>query len=286
MADIMEAMPGFKFGADPELFLLDMNTGEFASPEGFVPGTKSEPYPVIGGAVQIDGMAAEFNIDPVDNYEDFDMNIRKVLKSLRSFLPKHYDLCAVPSVEFSQQVWDKAPARAKELGCTPDFNAWTGSVNPPPHDPENPTLRTGSGHLHIGWTDDADVTSLEHMSNARDLVKQLDYYLGAWSLTQDKDPTRRRLYGKAGAMRYKPYGVEYRVLSNFWVLNASKRLAVWNRMQQAIWDMRNLYLPDMAEKFKFNDTLIESIDTSKLDPSFSKSFKFPIQTLNQSYLQL
>jgi hypothetical protein len=33
----------------------------------------------------------------------------------------------------------------------------------------------------------------------------------------DKDTERRKLYGKPGAFRPKPYGCEYRVLSNAWV---------------------------------------------------------------------
>jgi hypothetical protein len=33
----------------------------------------------------------------------------------------------------------------------------------------------------------------------------------------DKDKERRKLYGKPGAFRPKPYGCEYRVLSNAWV---------------------------------------------------------------------
>ena len=42
-------------GADPELFLK--KNGKFHSAYGTIPGTKRKPYPVPGGAVQIDGMA-------------------------------------------------------------------------------------------------------------------------------------------------------------------------------------------------------------------------------------
>src|SRR3546814_7158631 len=141
-------MPGLTVGCDPELFVMNTD-GEFVSAEGLIPGTKSEPYPVKFGAVQVDGMAAEFNIDPVDNYNDFSRNVKEVRKQLKAMLPKGYKLVPAASVEFSEKVWGNTPDHAKELGCSPDFNAWTGTVNPPPHFLEKERLRTASGHLHI-----------------------------------------------------------------------------------------------------------------------------------------
>jgi hypothetical protein len=41
----------------------------------------------------------------------------------------------------------------------------------------------------------------------------------------DKGDLRKQLYGKAGAFRPKPYGAEYRVLSNFWVFDT--KLTGW-----------------------------------------------------------
>lgn len=270
-------MKGFKFGCDPELFVVDGN-GEYVSAEGLLPGTKSDPFPVEHGAVQVDGMAAEFNIDPVTNFKDFNRNIAAVLGQLNGMLPVGYTLRAVPAVTFSESVWDASPPKAKELGCSPDFNAWTGMVNPPPHDPENPRLRTASGHLHIGWTEDQSEANLQHIVHCQDLVKQLDWFLGAWSLLEDSDATRRRLYGKAGACRYKPYGVEYRVLSNFWVLDEEKRFEVWQRMVSAIKNMRHAYVPDIAKqrRFNFNESLITSINESKLDERMAIRYAWPI----------
>lgn len=275
---IIEAKEGFKFGCDPELFVMN-GDGEFVCAEGLIPGTKEEPFKVERGAVQVDGMAAEFNIDPVTNFKDWDSSIVDVMKQLEGMLPSGHSLVAVPSVTFSEEVWKASPSKAKMLGCSPDFNAWTGKVNPPPHDPDNPYLRTASGHIHVGWTDDADTTELQHIMTCRDFVQQLDYYLGAWSLTKDNDATRRRLYGNAGACRFKPYGVEYRVLSNFWLTSKAKRQEVWNRLQQAIYDMRNSFLPEIAVHWDMNNKLIESINTSTRNPNLEAQFKFPILKL-------
>lgn len=274
-------MDGLTFGCDPELFILNNDTGKFVCAEGLIPGTKLEPYPVKDGAVQVDGMAAEFNIDPVNTFEDFDSKITSVMDQLTKMLPPNHTLVQKSAVVFDEDVWNDAPMKAKELGCTPDFNAWTGEVNPPPKC-DNKRLRTASGHIHIGWTKDADMTDIQHITACRDLVRQLDYYLGAWSVTQDSDPTRRLLYGKAGAMRFKPYGVEYRVLSNFWLQDSSTRLAVWNRLQKGIWDMGKVFRPQQGEfvpkgsSFSCNELVIKSINTSLIDSDVADSFYTPI----------
>lgn len=270
------ALPGFTFGCDPEMFILDPK-GRYVSAEGLLPGTKEAPYPVEGGAVQVDGMAAEFNIDPVTSWPAFDLNIRRVVGAMQDMLPKGHTLSAVPAVVFDKDVWDKSPDIAKELGCSPDFNAWTGKVNPIPHLPDNPRMRTASGHLHLGWTDGESLTDESHAKNCRDLVQQLDWYLGAWSVEMDPDPTRRQLYGKAGAMRYKEYGVEYRVLSNFWLTSEERRLAVWNRMQIAIKNMSKSFLPEVAADF--TDAVIQSINSSKLDSTLATRYYFPVSSL-------
>lgn len=278
----LPAKKGFTFGCDPELFVKVEETGEYVSAEGLIPGTKEAPHPVKFGAVQVDGMAAEFNIDAVDNFTDFNRNIQAVMNQLQAMLPKGLILDAVPAVTFSEEEFTKAPDKAKELGCQPDFNAWTGEVNPPPNDPDNPFLRTASGHIHIGWTEGADLTDFQHIINCQDLVKQLDWFLGGWSVKMDKDPTRRKLYGKAGACRYKSYGVEYRVLSNFWITSRERRLAVWNRLQCGIIAMQKAFYPEVVAQI-YSNMLVNSINNSKLEPSLARDYKAPLLTINPAY---
>jgi hypothetical protein len=271
------AKEGFQFGCDPEFFIVNAE-GKPVSAAGLIPGTKEEPYKVDLGAVQVDGMAAEFNIDPVTTFEDWDKNIVTVMAALKGMLPKGYKPLIVPSVEFAADVFDAAPDTAKELGCTPDFDAWTGEQNMPPSCEDRPYLRTASGHVHIGWTENADLSDVQHMMNCRDLVKQFDWYLAAWSLKHDEDPTRRLLYGKAGAMRPKPYGVEYRTLSNFWIGSKGHRLEVWNRMVQGITDMRTKFLPESLPS-TYQDLLRASINKSVRNPSLEAAVRYPINSL-------
>lgn len=270
VSDAIQPMQGFSFGCDPEVFILDAE-GLPVSPVPFIPGTKEEPYKVKYGAVQRDGMAAEFNIDPAYTFHDFNRNINAVMNQMKKMIPKDHTFGIVPSVVFSQSVWDATPDDAKELGCSPDFNAWDGFLNPPPM-PQVPTARCAGGHLHIGWTENAAMDDVQHIVNCRDLVKQLDWYLGGWSVSQDKDHFRRSLYGRAGACRYKPYGVEYRVLSNFWLKSPKLRLETWNRMQSAIHAMATLFLPERGSFL--NSRLQDSINRSKMDRKFA-GINFP-----------
>lgn len=275
MAKIVEAMEGLTFGADPELFVINRE-GEFVSAAGLIPGDKWEPHKVEGGAVQVDGMAAEFNIDPVTTFADWKKNIKGVRKQLEEMLPKGYRLVATPTAQFSEQEWRKAPDEAKMLGCSPDFDAWIKTVNPVPNSVDG--VRHAGGHIHFGWTNGADTSDELYVQSCVDLVRQLDWYLAAWSVLQDPDTQRRSSYGKAGAMRFKPYGVEYRTLSNFWLQSDELLLQVWNRMQTAIHDMSSNYYP--TEYASYCPNLVESVNGSKL-VGVIKNFNYPIKTITR-----
>lgn len=199
-------------GADPELFVSQ--DGQIVSGFGLIEGTKENPFPVENGAVQVDGMALEFNINPADHDQAFVDNINSVLDQLRGMVPDH-QLEIIAVAEFTKEYMKQQPKEAVVLGCDPDFSAYTGRPNNPPNAAAD--FRTAAGHVHIGWTEDAK--GEEHFSKCVGLTRQLDLFLGIPSLLFDDCVKRRELYGKAGAFRPKPYGVEYRVLSNKWLEN-------------------------------------------------------------------
>lgn len=211
----------FLVGADPELFLRKGN--RFFSAHGMIPGDKHNPHKVDGGAVQVDGMALEFNIDPAENEEQFLNNIAKVRATLESMVPG-FKVVAEPTARFPHEYMQQQPLESKVLGCDPDYNAWdSGRRNPKPNGEVD--FRTGAGHVHIGWCSNVDVMNQDHRDGCILATKQLDCVLGLGSLLYDSDNTRRTMYGKAGAFRPKPYGVEYRTLSNAWL--QSKELTSW-----------------------------------------------------------
>ena len=217
-------------GSDPELFVK--HNGKFVSGHELIPGTKEDPFPVPRGAVQVDGTALEFNTDPASNLRQFHNASNSVIKALKSMIPDDHELVAAPVADYGKKYLDTLPFKAVELGCSPDWNAYTMMENPTP-DADTP-FRTASGHIHIGWTNVKNPYDEKHMLECCSLVKALDVFLGVPSLLIDTDNRRRNLYGKAGAFRPKEYGLEYRVLSNFWVLDAKLRAWVWQNTKLAI----------------------------------------------------
>lgn len=205
-------------GADPEVFIRNIKTGEFVSAHGLIPGTKEKPHKVRNGAVQVDGMAAEFNIDPAETEDEFVNNIKSVMEQLQEMLPKDHEIVITPCATFSDEEWARVPDDAKILGCEPDYNAYTGEENSPPN--ADRKFRTAAGHIHFGWTEGVEPKHLGHFEACCTLSKELDYHLGLASTFVDckeESVQRRELYGAPGAFRPKSYGCEYRVLSNWWL---------------------------------------------------------------------
>lgn len=210
-------------GADPELFIMDKKAKKLISAAGLFPGTKEAPHPVMHGAIQVDGMAAEYNILPASTAEEFILNHLSVLRSLRDSIKENnpdldFDFVFKPVAEFGAEYIAEQSEVARALGCTPDYNAWEGGKPNPTPDAEMP-FRTASGHIHLGWTKDQDVNDPEHLEACCMMAKQLDCYVGAKVMNiEDADGHKRReLYGKAGAFRPKSYGMEYRTPSNVWL---------------------------------------------------------------------
>lgn len=200
-------------GTDPELFVS--NGKEFISAHDLIPGTKIDPYIVRGGAVQVDGVAAEFNINPAADESEFYVNICLVRERLDEMIkaasPDYRTVCT-PVATFTEEYFKTIPPEALRLGCEPDFNAYTGKRNHPPKTTE--PFRTGAGHLHVGWTRGEAPNDSSHVTLCRDMVRQLDAMLYPLSHMWDSEQKRRELYGARGSFRPKSYGVEYRPLSN------------------------------------------------------------------------
>ena len=266
--NISSKLENVTIGADPELFVATMD-GEIASAIGNVGGSKDYPRQVPDGAVQEDNVLAEFNINPAHSRLEFINNMNSVMGSLRGILASNgLQTVTIPSHVFAKGKLEAYGWQAMEFGCTPEHSAWTDKVMKRPNG-ETTNLRTAGGHIHIGYEGPNRGDSLA-------LVQMLDFTLGLPSLTLDADTQRRKLYGKAGSMRFKPYGVEYRPLSNFW-LN-SEELMAW-AYDTTVWSTQNL--DKLPEYLKYID---KKTLTNIINKSDVKSAKAVMQELELEVL--
>ncbi len=202
-------------GADPEFFVRSKKTGELVSAHGLIAGTKAAPIPMGPGHAQVDGMALEINVPPSKDARGFIDGFNGVMDALKKELPD-FTFDFSPVAHFGEEVIKAQPREARELGCEPDFSAYSGGKANPRPNADTP-FRTASGHVHIGWTNEQDTKDPDHIDACNMFSRQLDFYLGLPSLLWDADTVRRQLYGKAGCYRPKHYGMEYRTLSNAWL---------------------------------------------------------------------
>lgn len=224
----MDKIKALAIGADIELFLQNKSTGEIVSAEGFIKGTKEDPFVFDKKskyfATSLDNVLAEFCIPPAKTKAEFYNNIRKSVGYINMNLPE--DLCtvALPSANLHEKYLQTE--QAKIFGCEPDFNAYTGFQNNRPFC-EDLTLRSAGGHIHFSYENPAPYDSLDYVGDEQrcDIIKAFDLHIGVPSILLEPDNKRKELYGKAGCFRPKSYGVEYRTVSNFYL--QSKRLTLW-----------------------------------------------------------
>jgi len=220
-------MQNFMLGSDPEVFLRNPLNGEFISSVRKIGGSKERPMPIDeqGNAVQEDNVAVEFNTPPCQSAADFikHININKewIAEKAKSL---GLEMCIIPSAEFTDEQLHSREAQT--FGCEPDFNAWKdGRMNPRPRS-KNKNLRSCGGHIHVALDMGVD--------DPIEVIKAMDLFVGCLMLEFDHDKQRRELYGKAGAFRYKPYGVEYRTASNAWIETDERIQWAWDQSEKAL----------------------------------------------------
>lgn len=206
-------------GTDPEFFLEDKISKKKISAIPHIPGTKYEPLFLANGSkIQHDNVALEFATAPAKDATDLARMIRETFRIIKPVVPASMNIVAEASAIFDDDQLNDF--EALQFGCDPDYNAWTQNINEPPSN--DTKLRSCGGHLHVGHVEgDQCEFLLEHEGKIH-TIRMMDAFLGVMSVKLDSGASsvkRRELYGKAGCYRPTDYGVEYRVLSNFWLRN-------------------------------------------------------------------
>lgn len=229
----MKKITNILTGADIEVFFMNKLTEEIVSAEPYIQGTKEKPFCFDKRskfhAVSLDNILAEFCIPPSKTKAEFYKNITHAIDYINTV---HPDYCAlsVPSA-FINPVYLQTE-NAKLFGCTPDMNAYTLWQNPVPK-ADDDTLRGGGGHIHYSYdnpspmydTNNPDEKIIALDEERHVIVRTLDAMLAVPMVIIEPPNRRKELYGKAGAFRPKPYGLEYRTLSNYYT--QTKGLTEW-----------------------------------------------------------
>lgn len=239
----------FTIGTDFESFLIN-DEKKLISAIGVIDGTKAKPIMLPNGAgLHYDNVCLELAAPVAVCEKTFRQSINVSLNHTHKFLPPRYGLEFSPSVIFPDEELNTAESR--EFGCDPDYNAWTLTQNPKPHSSDK-NLRTAGAHISIGHINNSGYKFLLDSYGKIDMIRMMDLLIGIPSVLLDSSQSaskRKELYGKAGAHRPRAYGVEYRVLSNFWVTTQQKISLIYNMVQDCLNILEEKSHPQIIEAF-------------------------------------
>lgn len=217
----------FSLGSDPEIFIKKDVFGqiEYFPAVEVIEGDKDNPQQIDdeGRAILVDNVMVEFNTLPTHNIHDFIEEHERFMQYLIKELGDKECLISKSAyVEFKPDFLQSEIAQ--QFGCEPDTNAYTEQENKAPN--PNTNFRSAAGHIHIGYKGHSVESTLN-------LIKLLDLTIGLQSVIDDKDRNRRKMYGKAGAFRFKEFGFEYRVLSNYWIFDKDYMSKIYRGIEKA-----------------------------------------------------
>jgi hypothetical protein len=229
-------------GADVEFFIKN-SLGEAIPAFTIIPNDKNNPLKNQDVKLYFDNVLLEFNIPPSKDVKTFVKNITNGINFAESKIrPNFLDLSA--SAYFnSENLEDK---RAKEAGCEIEYNAYNFKPNNDIGEAlRNTSVRTSGGHLHLSGEkyDAIDDKTLYPI-----FVYMMDLFVAIPSILIEKDYSqrdRRKIFGKAGSYRIKPYGIEYRVLSSWWTGKPEYSALIY-RMCEFVFEFMN---NEMWKKF-------------------------------------
>jgi hypothetical protein len=254
-------------GTDPEFFIQN-NDGKLISSIGIIEGTKDIPNKLkflgVGFAIQKDNVLGEFNVPYAYSAKEITNNI-SIMKAYISGLLESQSLHPVYAASGVYDEDQLTSDEAKEFGCSPDYNAWTNSVNQKPEGATT-TLRSCGVHVHLGYDN-------KTAKRSRDLIKAMDVFAGIPSIIIDTDTKRRSLYGKAGCFRHTIFGAEYRVLSGFFLSNPKITEYIFGQAFEAINYLNEFGIEEINND---KDWIIETINSGNVDEAKKIVTKYKI----------
>ena len=220
-----------KIGCDPELFLFDKVLDRIVPACGLVEGSKESPIMLInGGMVQLDGTVLEFGTPPVDaEGTNFSSALRQTLDIIRKQLfDKHgdrYELRCGASAAYSPQDITQNH-EGLLVGFSPQYIMMReqapvrGILQSVEKLPLN-NVPIG-GHIHFGFVDSMLSEKVQDYSAMRyiSVLKRSELHRYLSDVNCSSVRRRNDVMGfpeGTPTIRVKPYGIEFRNLSSYWL---------------------------------------------------------------------
>lgn len=208
----------------------------FTSEKGNVVGSE-RVLPMGGlstgdGKFAIDGVQYEIQPKPEPCRANLINNISSCFKSLQENVlktsPDKYKVSFDSVMDVSPEELEVLCPESRVFGCAPSLNHYRKSESKIRVNPSIYLKRSAGGHIHLSSSSvfncewDSYGYSIDETLKKRTdvLVPVLDIVVANTCVLIDRDESnkeRRKVYGKPGEFRVKPYGLEYRSLSNFWL---------------------------------------------------------------------
>ena len=204
-------MTALLIGADPEVLLFNSKAGKYIPALRLFGGTKGNPRWLTDEVnIQEDGVAAELGFVPAIDMVEFVKRVNKGVGLLTKLAHGHgLELRYVSEAEYDPE--DLNYPELQQAGCSSDFNIHLMVKNQAPDISLSP-MRYAGGHIHLGHP-----TLVSETERQLRTIQALDIMLGLLEYIVVPSSGRRKFYGRAGDYRPKPYGIEYRTPSNWWL---------------------------------------------------------------------
>lgn len=239
-------------GSDPEFFFVGNKTGNVRGSERIIPEAGIK---VASSEFVRDGIQVELHPNPSTCRALAAHEIVRCMKGIRDVLQKdgRFNLSFDQVVKVTSYELGVLSEDSKKFGCAPSFNSHNeGKESEITVNPAKYKYRSAGGHIHIGSGDSYPV-----IRNYDVMAQVLDVILGNTCVLLDRHPLtkeRRKVYGRAGEYRKPVYGIEYRVLSNFWMKSYQLMSLVYGLARFSVTVMNS----------HLEDDLLKRVDMSKV----------------------
>lgn len=226
------------WGSDPEFFFK--KDGKVIPSSRVIPPTSSN--------VVRDGFQAELNPETNTCRQVSGNKIYDALDEAQEYADRaRVEMSLTVGEEVDKETFYGIPAADRRFGCSPTSNVHENTKRVAG---TRTQFRSGGGHVHMG---SGKLTRM-YENDATTLISLMDIVCGVGCVLIDRDPAnieRRKHYGRAGEHRKKPYGLEYRVPSNFWL----QHYTLWSMVTVMLRNAMNL-----AADAKLSEELLSKIN--------------------------